>query len=147
MSNVNIGNAFPLEKLDSDISRNNYNYQSILNGLIKWNNSSDDTVTIRLTKDSAPWFEDYIIPSKKSTLNVDTFKCDITGVIPANSFVIDTPINCVVYGGKKKFKTTSFSASGYTVTPSTIISVNDSIDFVIGDTISELTTTMIGTKV
>lgn len=133
MSNINIGNAFPLEKLDSDISRNNYNYQSILNGLIKWNNSSDDTVTIRLTKDSAPWFEDYIIPSKKSTLNVDTFKCDITGAISANSFVIDTPINCVVYGGKKKFKTTSFSASGYTVTPSTIISVNDSIDFVIGD--------------
>ena len=35
MSNINIGNAFPLEKLDSDISRNNYNYQSILNGLIK----------------------------------------------------------------------------------------------------------------
>lgn len=26
MSNINIGNAFPLEKLDSDISRNNYNY-------------------------------------------------------------------------------------------------------------------------
>lgn len=135
MSNVNIGNAFPLEKLDSDISRNNYNYQSILNGLIKWNNSSDDTVAIRLTKDSAPWFEDYIIPSKKSTLNVDTFKCDVTGEITANSFVIDSPLDCVVYGGSKKFKTSTFDASGYTATPSKNIILVDSINFNIGDAV------------
>lgn len=133
MSNVNIGNAFPLEKLDSDISRNSYNYQAILNGLVKWNNSSDDTVAIRLTKDSAPWYEDYVIPSKKSTLNVDTFKTDVVGSISENSFVVDSPIDCVVYGGAKKFKTSTFDVSGYTATPSTNITLADSIDFSIGD--------------
>ncbi len=72
--NSNIGYAFPLEKLGSDIARNNYNYQSILNGLIEWNNTNDDTVLIRLTKDTDPWYEDYEIPSKKNILSVNINK-------------------------------------------------------------------------
>jgi hypothetical protein len=71
--NSNIGYAFPLEKLGSDIARNNYNYQSILNGLIEWNNTNDDTVLIRLTKDTDPWYEDYEIPSKKNILSVGSY--------------------------------------------------------------------------
>ena len=35
----NVKNAFPLENLAGDIARNNFNYQSVLSGLIEWNTS------------------------------------------------------------------------------------------------------------
>lgn len=100
--NTNIGYAFPLEKLGSDIARNNYNYQSILNGLIEWNCTSDDTVNIRLTKDTDPWFEDYQIPSKKTVLDTGTLNTTITSEVGINKFV-PTGISSALYGGSKKF--------------------------------------------
>jgi hypothetical protein len=100
--NKNIGYAFPLEKLGSDIARNNYNYQSILNGLIEWNSTSDDTVNIRLTKDTDPWFEDYQIPSKKTVLDTGTLNTTITSEVGINKFV-PTGISSALYGGSKKF--------------------------------------------
>lgn len=140
MTTTNIGNAFPLEHLDSDIARNSYNYQSILTGLINWNNTNDDIVSIRLTKNTDPWFEDYIIPSKKSTLLVDSFKCDITGSVYGNMFFTDCVLNCVSSSGSKQFITTTFDASVYS-TPSNIISLTDASEFIIGDLVRFYTST------
>ena len=109
-TNTNIGYAFPLEKLGSDIARNDYNYQSILNGLIEWNNSNDDNVKIRLTKDSTPWFEDYIIPSKKSLFDLNSLNTVITGVVDSNSFVIDSKIDTAFYGGSRSYVTRVFDS-------------------------------------
>ena len=79
---TNIGAAFPLEKLGSDIARNEFNYQSILNGLIAWDKSTDDTVTIRLTKDTDPYYEDYTIPTKSAVFDLNSLECNVTGSVP-----------------------------------------------------------------
>lgn len=131
--NSNIGYAFPLEKLGSDIARNSYNHHSILSGLIEWNNTIADTVTIRLTKDSDPWYEDYTIPSKKSILTVGTYNCDITGVVGAHLFS-SALISSALYGGRKTFITTTFDAStSITVNPTNTITLVDGSQFNIGD--------------
>lgn len=62
--------AFPLESLGSDIARNNFNYEAIFNGLMEWDSSQNDTVTVRLTKSTYPYFHDYTFPTKyASTAN------------------------------------------------------------------------------
>lgn len=99
MSNTNIGQAFPLESLASDIARNSYNYQSILNGLIEWDRSTEDTVTIRLSKDSSPFFQDYVIPSKKAGLSVTNQGVIKSENIAVNGFANSSQINMVLYGG------------------------------------------------
>lgn len=48
----------PLEHLTGDIAKSQYNYESILKGLVTWNNSKDDYVTIRLSTTSEPYFRD-----------------------------------------------------------------------------------------
>lgn len=102
-SNANIGQAFPLENLASDIARNNYNYQSILNGLIEWNVTTDPTVTIRLTTNVDPYFVDYVIPSKvQVATNGSATVGNILGSTAANTFTTTYPtalINSVLYGG------------------------------------------------
>ncbi len=97
---ANIGQAFPLEHLASDIARNNYNYQSILNGLVAWNNTDQDNVVIRLTTDVDPFFHDYVIPSKKSICNVNNSEGTIFGEsIGIEQFSESSRINSVLYGG------------------------------------------------
>lgn len=123
MSNINIGNAFPLEKLGSDISRNNYNYQSILNGLIEWNKTPNDTVKIRLTKDSDPWYEDYIIPSKQAAFNANTLTKEVTAITQPECISINSKMNIVLSGGSRIFKTSSFDASNYLSVPSSDITL------------------------
>jgi len=107
---TNIGAAFPLEKLGSDIARNEFNYQSILNGLIEWDKSQEDTVTIRLTKDSDPYYEDYTIPTKFKVFDLNSIECDVEGSIPANAFPT-TAINSTLYGGGFVFETTTFDGA------------------------------------
>ena len=135
MSNINIGNAFPLEKLGSDISRNNYNYQSILNGLIEWNNTSSDTVRIRLTKDSDPWFEDYIIPSKQSAFNANTLTKELTGSTNSECVSTASKMNIILSGGSRIFKTSSFDASVYSTPSANITLPTNEYEFKVGDRI------------
>ena len=47
IQNTNVGYAFPLEKLGSDLARNDFNYQSILRGLIEWDRTNDDIVNYK----------------------------------------------------------------------------------------------------
>lgn len=56
----------PLEHLSSDIAISNYNYESIMNGLVGWNNSKQSTITIRLATNTSPYYVDYVIPTRHS---------------------------------------------------------------------------------
>ena len=55
---LNVLDINPLEHLTGDIAKSQFNYESILNGLVNWNNSKDDYVTIRLMTTSEPYFRD-----------------------------------------------------------------------------------------
>ena len=55
---TNVLDINPLEHLTGDIAKSQFNYESILNGLVNWNNSTDDIITIRLATTSEPWFRD-----------------------------------------------------------------------------------------
>lgn len=109
-SNVNPGYAFPLEKLGSDVARNQFNYESILNGLVAWNNTTDDEVVIRLTMGTDPYYWDYRIPSKKSITNSSSFECSIEGEIKSDNFATDCRIVNTLYGGSRDIDETAFDA-------------------------------------
>ncbi len=104
-SNSNIGSAFPLENLESDIARNNYNYESILNGLIHWDNTSDDNVVIRLSTSVNPYYIDYIIPSKRfidnkskeAVINLSVLSGEFADISNTNAI-----INELLYGGSSE---------------------------------------------
>lgn len=110
-SNVNPGYAFPLEKLGSDIARNQFNYESILNGLIAWDNTTEDEVTIRLTMGTDPWYWDYRIPSKKSVINSSSFECSIEGAVTKDNFGVDCRVINTLYGGSREINNTTFDTS------------------------------------
>ena len=116
-SNVNPGYAFPLENLGSDIARNQFNYESILNGLIAWDKTTEDEVTIRLTMGTDPYYWDYRIPSKKSITNSSSFECTVEGEVHAESFGVDCRIVNTLYGGSRDILQSSFDAA--TVLPGT----------------------------
>jgi hypothetical protein len=99
-TNANIGQAFPLESLGSDIARSEYNYQSILNALVEWNSTESDQVIVRLTKDTDPFFQDYVIPSKKAATESNVNTLNATGVVSADS-VDDATLNISLYGGSQ----------------------------------------------
>jgi hypothetical protein len=111
MSNTNPGYAFPLEKLGSDIARNQFNYESILNGLVAWDNTTEDEVTIRLTMGVDPYYWDYRIPSKKSVTNSSSFECSIEGVIKKDDFAVECRIINSLYGGSRDITESSFDAN------------------------------------
>lgn len=69
-NSVNIRDINPLEHITSDLAKAQFNYQSILNGLVAWNVSDSDVVTVRLDTDSG--FVDYTFPTKKSYSNTST---------------------------------------------------------------------------
>ena len=96
---TNIGQAFPLESLGSDIARNSFNYQSILGGLIEWDKTNDEQVIIRLAKDSDPYYEDFIIPSKKSVFDLNSFSSQAQGLVSEYHFAIDSALDVAYYGG------------------------------------------------
>ena len=64
---VNIRDINPLEHLTSDLSKAMFNYKSMLNGLVEWNNSKLANVTVRLMCDTDPGIVDYTFPTKKSS--------------------------------------------------------------------------------
>lgn len=66
MANLSIRDVNPLEHITSDIAISQYNYESILNGLVEWESSKMDTVTIRLATNTDPYFVDYTIKTKYS---------------------------------------------------------------------------------
>lgn len=130
---INVGYAFPLEKLGADIARNDYNYQSILNGLIAWNSTTQDDVTIRLTKDTDPYFQDYTIPSKKVIFNNTPFQCQVSGVIQQNSFSVDCGLAVSVFGGTRVFYNSIFDASTDVNTTTDTITLSDVQNLSVGD--------------
>lgn len=109
--NANPGYAFPLEKLGSDLARNQYNYESIFNTIVEWNRTVDPEVRFRLSIDTSPWFQDYVIPSKSSIEGSNEFSCIIEGMrMPSYGFGIekatDTPakgceLQHPAYGGER----------------------------------------------
>lgn len=64
---VNIRDINPLEHLTADLAKARFNYQSMLNGLVEWNNSKLKNVTVRLMCDTEPGFVDYTFPTKRSS--------------------------------------------------------------------------------
>jgi len=130
---TNIGAAFPLEKLGSDIARNEFNYQSILNGLIAWDKSTDDTVTIRLTKDTDPYYEDYTIPTKSAVFDLNSLECNVTGSVPKNAFTSNCAINSALYGGGFVFEETTFDGSIDVSVPNNEITLDDPSGFLVND--------------
>ena len=65
MTTVNIRDINPLEHITSDLSKAQFNYQSILNGLVAWNVSDNQVVTVRLATDSG--FVDYTFPTRHAS--------------------------------------------------------------------------------
>lgn len=61
---VSIKDINPLEHLTSDLSKARTNYEAILNGLVTWNNTDSQDVTVRLVTDAEPGFVDYTFPSR-----------------------------------------------------------------------------------
>jgi hypothetical protein len=62
---INIRDVNPLEHLTADLAKARFNYESILKGLVEWNASKLDKVTVRLMCDAEPGFVDYTFPTKK----------------------------------------------------------------------------------
>lgn len=79
--------AFPLESLGSDIAKNNYNYEAIFNALMEWNSSKNDTVTVRLTKNTYPYFHDYTFPTKSA--GISTLGKDSVSAVASGAFAFD----------------------------------------------------------
>ena len=61
---ISILDANPLEHITGDIAISQYNYESVMNGLVQWNMSKADNVTIRVATRTDPYFVDYVIPTK-----------------------------------------------------------------------------------
>ena len=62
----NIRDINPLEHLTADLAKARFNYESILNGLVEWNNSKLKDVTVRLMCDTEPGIVDYTFPTKRA---------------------------------------------------------------------------------
>lgn len=86
---LNVLDINPLEHLTGDIAKSQFNYESILSGLVNWNNSKDDYVTIRLMTTSEPFFRDIQLHTRYyySKTSVTTFseKALVHGMFAYNS--------------------------------------------------------------
>lgn len=82
-----ISNAFPIESIGREIARNNYNYEAIFNALMEWNYSDKDYLTVRLTKNSAPYFHTWTIPTKKA--QAKTASISLVTPVASNAFDLD----------------------------------------------------------
>lgn len=61
---VSILDINPLQHLTTDAAISQYNYESIMNGLVQWDQSRLDNITIRLAIRTEPYFVDYILHTK-----------------------------------------------------------------------------------
>jgi len=61
---VNLLDVNPLERITGDVAISQFNYESIMNGLVQWDQSHNDNITIRLATRTDPYFVDYTIPTK-----------------------------------------------------------------------------------
>ena len=95
-SKFNIRDINPLEHLTSDLAKARFNYESILNGLVEWNNSKLDNVTVRLMCDTEPGIVDYTFPTKKSSDNLGSNMADPDTDAGAFSFANAVPVAAMV---------------------------------------------------
>lgn len=100
---VNIRDINPLEHITSDLSKAMHNYAAILNGLVTWNASDANVVTVRLATDNLPGFVDYTFPTRKSFAG----KSDIFASYASTNkgcFAVDTRLNLpVARGGDARY--------------------------------------------
>ena len=66
-SGVDIPAGNEIEEITSDIAKAMANYEAILNGLVTWNTTDNQNVTVRLMTDSDPFFVDYTFPSRSAS--------------------------------------------------------------------------------
>lgn len=99
---VNIRDINPLEHLTADLAKARFNYQSMLNGLVEWNNSKLKNVTVRLMCDTEPGFVDYTFPTKRSSEGnggniADPYSWEnsysYTQRYPVSAMISDDPLN------------------------------------------------------
>ncbi len=61
---VNLLDVNPLERITGDIAISQHNYESIMNALVQWDNSRNDSITVRLATRTEPYFVDYVLHTK-----------------------------------------------------------------------------------
>lgn len=61
---VSILDINPLQHLTTDAAISQYNYESIMNGLVQWDQSKMDSITVRLAIRTEPYFVDYVLHTK-----------------------------------------------------------------------------------
>ena len=61
---MNVLDTNPLEHITGDVAISQYNYESIMNGLVQWDQAKTDKITIRVATRTEPYFVDYEIPTK-----------------------------------------------------------------------------------
>ena len=61
---VNLLDINPLERITGDVAISQFNYESIMNALVQWDNSRNDSITVRLATRTEPYFVDYVIHTK-----------------------------------------------------------------------------------
>ena len=61
---VNLLDVNPLERITGDVAISQFNYESIMNALVQWDNSRNDSITVRLATRTEPYFVDYVIHTK-----------------------------------------------------------------------------------
>ena len=81
---VNIRDINPLEHITSDLANSRVNFEAIMNGLVNWNTTDQQKVTVRLTTDNYPYFVDYTFPSRSAFIAEGTKLADEG--IPVGSF-------------------------------------------------------------
>ena len=99
---VNIRDINPLEHLTADLAKARFNYESMLNGLVEWNNSKLKNVTVHLMCDTEPGFVDYTFPTKRSSEGnggniADPYSWEnsysYTQRYPVSAMISDDPMN------------------------------------------------------
>ncbi len=93
---VNIRDINPLEHLTSDLAKARFNYESMLNGLVEWNSSKMDNVTVRLMCDTEPGIVDYTFPTKRASNNMGSNIVDIETGDGAFSYNNEIPISAMI---------------------------------------------------
>lgn len=93
---VNIKDINPLEHLTSDLAKARFNYESILNGLVEWNASKLQNVTVRLMCDTEPGFVDYTFPTKGASEGDGVNNVDPEAGVGAYSYTTRFPISAMI---------------------------------------------------
>jgi hypothetical protein len=96
----NDGAPFPLEHLTSDLARSNYNIKSMMDGMVRWQTTEEDSVQITLAIDSAPWYCTYQIPSRKNMGVNETKPVSSDEVVYSKCFANAMRVPLVATGGK-----------------------------------------------